>query len=76
MSKLRRTTVYLDPELYRALRLRAAETDETISEMVNGALRQSLAEDAVDLEAFEVREGEPALDFATVVRDMKRRGRL
>jgi predicted transcriptional regulator len=76
VSKLRRTTVYLDPELYRALRLRAAATDETLSEMVNGALRQSLAEDAIDLEAFEVREGEPVLDFATVVRDMKRRGRI
>jgi hypothetical protein len=76
MAAPRRTTVYLDPELHRALRLRAASTDETISEMVNEAVRQALAEDAVDLEAFEVREGEPSLDFATVVRDLKRRGRL
>lgn len=76
MSGPRRTTVYLDPELHRALRLRAASTDETISEMVNEAVRQALAEDAVDLEAFEVRESEPSLDFATVVRDLKRRGRL
>jgi len=76
MSAPRRTTVYLDPELHRALRLRAASTDETISEMVNEAVRQALAEDAVDLEAFEVREAEPSLDFATVVRDLKRRGRL
>lgn len=76
MSELRRTTVYLDPELHRALRLRAAEADVSISEMVNDAVRLALAEDAADLEALAARKREPVVDFATVVRDLKRRGRL
>jgi hypothetical protein len=76
MSEPRRTTVYLDPELHRALRLRSAASDTSISEMVNEAVRLALAEDAADLEAVRTRKKEPALDFETVVRDLKRRGRL
>jgi hypothetical protein len=76
MSEPRRTTVYLDPELHRALRLRSAASDTSISEMVNEAVRLALAEDAADLEAVRARKKEPALDFETVVRDLKRRGRL
>lgn len=76
MSEPRRTTVYLDPELHRALRLRSAASDTSISAMVNDAVRLALAEDAADLEAVRARKKEPALDFETVVRDLKRRGRL
>lgn len=76
VSDPRRTTIYLDPELHRALRLRSAASDVSISEMVNDAVRQALAEDAEDLEAAEKRRREPTLDFASVVRDLKRRGRL
>ena len=76
MSEARRTTIYLDADLHRALRLRAAESDESISAMVNDAVRQALAEDAADLEALKKRAKEPALDFESVVRDLKRRGRL
>ncbi len=74
MSK--RTTIYLDPDLHRALRIKAAETERTMSDLVQEALRQSLAEDAEDLEAFEQRESEPDLPFEDVVKDLKRRGRL
>lgn len=76
MSEPRRTTIYLDPELHRALRLRSAASERSISEMVNDAVRQALAEDAEDLEAAAQRKREPALDFESVVRDLKRRGRL
>ena len=76
MSESRRTTVYIDPELHRALRLKAAETAGTFSELVNRAIRVSLAEDAADLEAFEARAGEPHVSFEEVVKDLKRRGKL
>ena len=76
MSEPRRTTVYLDADLHRALRLRSAESEASISAMVNEAVRQALAEDAADLEALRKRAKEPALDFEGVVRDLKRRGRL
>jgi plasmid stability protein len=76
MSSPRRATVYLDPELHRALRVKAAETDKSISELVNAAVRQTLAEDAEDLAAFRGRAKEPNLDFESVLKDLRRRGKL
>lgn len=76
MSQPKRATVYFDEDVHRALRLRAAESDRSISEMVNDAVRQTLAEDADDLAALEDRKKEPTVDFAGFVRDLKKRGRL
>ena len=72
----KRATVYFDPSLHRALRLKAAETDSSISKLVNEAVKAALAEDAGDLEAFELRESEPDYAFEDVVRDLKRRGKI
>ena len=72
----KRTTVYFDPALHRALRLKSAETERSLSELVNEAVRESLFEDAEDLEAFEVREKEPSLSFESVLKDLKARGKL
>jgi hypothetical protein len=63
----KRSTIYFDPDLHRALRLKAAATDRSISDVVNDAVRQTLSEDAADLEVFEKRRREPALDFEAVV---------
>lgn len=76
MQATKRATVYFDPELHRALRLKAATTDRSISDLVNEAVELSLGEDAEDLEAFAERRGEPSLSFDEVVADMKRRGRI
>jgi hypothetical protein len=76
MATTKRATVYLDAPLHRALRLKAAETEASISELVNAAIRESLAEDADDLEAFRARAREPRLAFEAVVRDLRRRGKL
>ena len=72
----KRATVYFEPFLHRALRLKAAETDRSISELVNEAVKTALAEDASDIEAFEVREKEPDYSFEDVVKDLKRRGKI
>jgi len=72
----KRATVYFEPFLHRALRLKAAETDRSISELVNEAVKAALAEDASDIEAFEVREKEPDYAFEDVVKDLKRRGKI
>ncbi|MEE4217749.1 MAG: hypothetical protein V2I48_09075 [Xanthomonadales bacterium] len=72
----KRATVYFDPVLHRALRIKAAEMETSISDLVNEAVRSALSEDADDLEAFEVRESEPDYAFEDVVKDMKRRGQL
>jgi len=75
-TKSKRTTVYFDPALHRALRLKAAETDQSLSDLVNAAVRETLAEDSEDLEAFETRAHEPSLSFEDVLKDLKRRGKL
>jgi hypothetical protein len=72
----KRATVYFDPALHRALRVKAAETDRSLSDIVNEAVRLSLLEDAEDLAAFEEREGEPSLSFEDVVKDLRRSGSI
>jgi predicted transcriptional regulator len=72
-SKSKRATIYLDPELHRALKLKAVQMDRSISDLVSEAVRESLAEDAGDLAAFDARAAEPNLDFEEVVRDLKKR---
>ncbi len=75
-SDAKRATVYFEPEIHRALRLKAATSDKSISDMVNDAVKLSLAEDVEDLEAFEKRKREPNLDFEQFVKALKRRGKL
>lgn len=69
-------TVYLEAEVGRALHRRATSTGEEISEIVNDAVRLVLAEDSLDSRAFDARKSEPTRDFATVVRSLKRQGRI
>ena len=75
-SQPKRATVYFDAEIHKALRHKAAETDRSMSDLVNDAVRASLSEDAEDLAAFEARAAEPNLPFERVVRDLRRRGRI
>jgi plasmid stability protein len=72
----KRATVYFDSSIHRALRVKAAETERSLSELVNAAVRQSLAEDAEDLAAFEERADEPNLAFEAVLKDLRKRGQI
>lgn len=72
----KRVTIYFDQEIHRALRLKAVETERSVSDLVNEATRQSLLEDATDLIAFDERETEPSVPFEDVVKDLKRRGKI
>lgn len=71
-----RTTVYLDSDLHRALRLRSASSSHSLSRIVNDAVRRTLAEDAADLGALRARRREKSVDFETFVQGLKRVGRL
>lgn len=75
-SELKRATIYFDPELHRALRIKAAELDKPISEIVNNAVKTALAEDVEDLYSFEERLKEPNLIFEELVKDLKKRGKI
>ncbi|MFZ5786031.1 MAG: CopG family transcriptional regulator [Acidobacteriota bacterium] len=76
MSEVRRATVYFEPDVHRALKLKAAASDRSVSEMVNDAVRVALAEDADDLEALEERAGEPEVRFEDFVKSLRRSGKL
>lgn len=76
MKDTKRATVYFDASVHQALRLKAAPTDRSISDMVNDAVKLALAEDADDLAAFDQRKGEPAISFESLVRDLRKRGRI
>lgn len=75
-TPVKRATIYFEADIHRALRLKAAETDRPISELVNEAVKGALAEDAEDLAAFSDRVREPNLAFEDVVKDLKQRGRI
>ena len=72
----KRATVYFDAALHKALRLKAAETERSVSEVVNEAVRALLAEDADDLAALRERTGEPTVSFESFVRDLRAEGAL
>ena len=72
----KRTTVYLDPKLHQALRMKAIQMHSSVSDLVNEALRLSLKEDAIDLEAIKGRVNEPSRSYEAVLKDLKRDGLL
>lgn len=72
----KRATIYLDPALHKALRLKSVETSRSVSDLVNDAIRDELAEDADDLAVFDARRNEPTLDFEEFVRELRKNGTL
>ena len=76
MALAKRATIYLEPEIHRALRLKAVEADRSVSEIVNEVVRRSLSEDADDLKSFRERAKETTLPFEQVLKDLRKRGKL
>jgi hypothetical protein len=72
----KRATVYFEPELHRAIRLKAAHTHRSMSEIVNDAVRMALREDEEDLAAFEDRVAEPVISYEALLKDLKAHGKL
>ena len=72
----KRSTVYLDPILHKALRLKSLETSRSMSELINEAIKEALAEDAEDLATFEERADEPLISYDEMVKRLKKDGRI
>ena len=72
----KRATVYFDPAIHRALQHKALETSRSLSDIVNEAVHNALAEDAEDLAVFEERLNEPLISYEAVLKDLKANGRL
>lgn len=75
-NQTKRTTVYLESDLHKALRLKAATISRSVSDLVNDAVRQSLSEDAEDIEAFELRIKDPIISYEKMVKRLKNDGRI
>lgn len=71
-----RATVYFEPELHEAIRLKAVHAHKTVSEVVNDAVRASLREDQDDLAAFDERVAEPVISYEALLKDLKAHGKL
>lgn len=72
----KRTTVYLEPSLHQALRLKSAETEQSISALINESLRLTLLEDAEDLLAFKERANEPIISYESLLEELKADGTI
>jgi len=72
----KRATVYFDPIIHKALKLKSIETSKSISELVNQAVKEALSEDAEDITAFEERANEPLISFSEMVKRLKKDGRI
>ncbi len=72
----KRATVYFEPALHKAIRLKAAHTNRSISDVVNDAVRAALREDQEDLAAFEDRVAEPTMSYEALLKDLKAHGKL
>ena len=72
----KRSTIYLDPALHQALRIKALETSRSMSDLINEAVKEALAEDADDLSAFDERGNEPLISYEQMVKRLKKDGRI
>jgi len=75
-TQTKRATIYFDPVLHKALRLKAVETSRSVSELVNKAVREALSEDAGDLLAFEERADEAPVSYEKMIKGLKKDGRI
>ena len=77
MSTLsKRSTIYLDPALHQALKIKSLETSRSMSEIINDAVKEALAEDAEDLAVFDKRQDEPLISYEDMVKRLKKDGRI
>lgn len=76
IKPITRATIYFDEMIHRALKIKAAATSKTISDLVNDAVRHELMEDAEDLAVFEDRVSEPTVSYENLLKDLKKNGKI
>ncbi len=77
MTRLaKKATIYMDPNIHKALKLKAIETSRSLSDLVNEALKRALAEDAEDIASFDERSAEPLLSYDEMIARLKKDGQI
>lgn len=71
-----RSTIYFELDLHKSLRLKAASTHRSMSDLVNEAVRQSMAEDHDDLSTFAERVAEPTMSYEALLDELKAHGKI
>jgi len=72
----KRATVYFEPEIHKALKIKSLETSKSVSELVNNAVKELFAEDAEDLAAIEQRADDKLISYAEIIKRLKKDGRI
>jgi hypothetical protein len=75
-TQMQRTTIYFDPDLHKALKLKALETSRSITDLVNQSVRDALSEDIEDINVFEERKNEALLSYEQMLRKLKKNGTI
>jgi len=75
-TQAKRATIYFDPDLHKALKLKAVETSRSITDLVNEAVREALSEDAEDLAAFDKRKNEPLISYEQMIKKLRENGSI
>ena len=75
-TQAKRATIYFDPDLHKALKLKAVETSRSITDLVNEAVREALSEDAEDLAAFDRRKNEPLISYEQMIKKLRENGSI
>jgi hypothetical protein len=75
-AQMKRATIYFDPELHKALKLKALETSRSITDLVNQSVREALSEDAEDLTAFEERKDEALVSYDKMLKKLQKNGTI
>ena len=75
-TQAKRATIYFDPELHKALKLKSVETSRSITDLVNEAVREALSEDAEDIIAFENKKDEPVISYDQMLKRLRKNGSI
>ncbi len=75
-TQMKRATIYFDPELHKALKLKALETSRSITDLVNQSVREALSEDAEDMNAFEERKDEALVSYDKMLKKLQKNGTI
>ena len=75
-TQMKRATIYFDPELHKALKLKALETSRSITDLVNQSVREALSEDAEDINTFEERKDESLMSYDQMLKKLKKNGTI
>ena len=72
----KRATVYFDPEIHKALKIKSLETSKSVSKLINNAVKELFAEDAEDMAVIEQRADDKLISYAEIIKRLKKDGRI